>query len=71
MNKLRLVQSCNDIKENICIKEILYLSSRYRQIKKKYPLSYYYLFHNICYSKTERLIRINKFLKNVKKKTIN
>ena len=63
MYKLRIIKSCNDITENLCRKEVLSLSNLYKELKRKYPLSYYYLFSDICYKKKQRIYRIKNFLK--------
>lgn len=63
MYKLRIIKSCNDLNEDICRKEVLSLFSLYKELKQKYPLSYYYLFHKFCYSKKQRIYRLNNFFK--------
>lgn len=57
---LRLTLSLNDLNKINSIKEVKYLHSVYNELKRKYPLSYYYLFQNISYKK-ERISRIQNF----------
>ena len=65
MYKLRMTKSFNDLKKDSCIKEVLSLVSLYKKLKIKYPLSYYYLFHNFCYSKKQRIYRLKHFYKKM------
>lgn len=64
---LRSTQSLNDLNKINSIKEIKYLHYKYNELKRKYPLSYYYLFQNISYKKEQRISHIKDFYNEKRK----